>query len=79
MSHNYYIYILTNKSNRTLYVGVTRNIPNCLEKHKKNFTGFAYRYDCNKLVYYEHFTHILDAIAREKQIKNGDGLRKTTS
>jgi putative endonuclease len=69
MQHNYFLYILTNNGRTTLYVGVTNNIPSRILQHKENKKGFAYRYHCFKLIYFEHFTNIEDAIAREKQIK----------
>jgi putative endonuclease len=76
MSHNYFIYILSNKNRTVLYVGVTRNIPNRLAQHKVTRTGFAFRYNCFDLVYYEHFTYIIKAIAREKQIKKWSRIKK---
>lgn len=76
MGHNYFIYILSNKNRTTLYVGVTNNIIRRLSEHKSTKTGFAYRYNCFDLVYYEHFTQILQAIAREKQIKKWSRSKK---
>ncbi len=72
------IYILTNKGNTTLYTGVTSNLVSRLYKHrngtyKKSFTS---KYRLTKLVYYEVFLRIEDAIAREKQIKGGSRLKK---
>ncbi|MDO8998731.1 MAG: GIY-YIG nuclease family protein [Bacteroidota bacterium] len=72
------IYILTNKNNTTLYTGVTSNIVKRLYDHKnvlykKSFTS---KYGLTKLVYYEVFLNIEDAIAREKQIKGGSRLKK---
>ena len=72
------VYILTNKNNTTLYTGVTSNLVSRLYKHrngtyKKSFTS---KYGLTKLVYYEVFLRIEDAIAREKQIKGGSRLKK---
>jgi putative endonuclease len=73
-----FIYIITNKNNTTLYVGVTSNLPNRMEEHKeKRFqNSFSSRYNLNKLVYYEQFQMIGDAIGREKQLKAGSRKSK---
>lgn len=60
---------MTNKS-RTLYTGVTNNLQRRVYEHKeKLIPGFTAKYNINKLIYYEIFTDINSAIAREKQIK----------
>ncbi|MDI9309117.1 MAG: GIY-YIG nuclease family protein [Limnohabitans sp.] len=66
-----FIYIITNKNNTTLYVGVTSNLPQRILEHKEKRypNSFSARYNLNKLVYYESFQMIGDAIGREKQIK----------
>jgi putative endonuclease len=64
------VYILANKRNGTLYTGVTSNLVHGIIK------GFTHDYDCKTLVYYELFDKIIDAIAREKQIKAGTRLKK---
>ncbi len=75
--HQYYVYILTNKGNTVLYVGVTNDLVNRVLQHKqKLMKGFSALYNCNKLVYYEEFQWIDDAIAREKQLKAGSRQRK---
>lgn len=67
---NYYVYILSNKS-KTIYTGVTNNLSRRLYEHKnKLIDGFKKKYNLNKLVYYEEFNSINDAIKREKQLKN---------
>jgi putative endonuclease len=73
-----FIYILTNKNNTTLYVGVTSNIKQRIQQHKDKIhkTSFSVRYNLNKLVYYEAFQEIGDAIAREKQLKAGSRAKK---
>ena len=67
------IYIMTNKNNTVLYTGVTNNISKRVIEHKEKLHdgSFTSRYNINKLVYYEGFDHIEDAISREKQIKAG--------
>lgn len=68
-----FIYIITNKYNTTLYIGVTSNLIQRIEEHKQKRyqNSFSARYNLNKLVYYEAFQMIGDAIRREKQLKGG--------
>lgn len=74
---NYYIYIITNFENTVLYTGVTNNIIKRIDEHKsKTHEGFSSKYRLTKLVYYEIFDYINDAIAREKQIKGGSRRKK---
>jgi putative endonuclease len=69
-SHNYYVYLLTNWNNKLIYVGMTNDLQRRLYEHKhKSVPGFTSRYNVNKLVYFEHTTDVLEAIAREKEIK----------
>ena len=78
MKHGGNVYILTNKNNTTLYTGVTSDLYSRIIEHRtKKFTkSFTSRYNLNKLVYYETFHSIEEAIAREKQIKSGSRLKK---
>ncbi|MEC4005624.1 GIY-YIG nuclease family protein [Flavobacterium sp. SUN052] len=73
-----FIYIITNKNNTTLYIGVTSNLPQRILQHKtKHYKdSFSARYNLDKLVYYESFQMIGDAIAREKQLKAGNRATK---
>ncbi len=74
---NSYIYILTNVTNRVLYVGVTSNLVKRISEHKqKLIKGFTAKYNVDKLVYYEVFEDINEAIKREKQIKSGSREKK---
>ena len=67
---DYYVYILTNDS-KTLYVGVTNNLERRIYEHKHKLRdGFTKKYNLTKLVYFEIFNDINDAIKREKQLKN---------
>jgi len=76
--HQYYVYILTNNLNTVLYVGVTNDLVGRVYQHKqKLFKGFSATYNCNKLVYYEEFQWIQDAIAREKQLKAGSSRKRS--
>ena len=66
-----YVYILTNYNNKVMYVGVTSNLIKRLQEHiVGKYGGFTSKYNVHKLVKYEVFTDIKDAIARESQLKN---------
>ncbi|MCU7614996.1 GIY-YIG nuclease family protein [Chryseobacterium sp. GMJ5] len=73
-----FIYIMTNKNNTVLYTGVTSNLPKRVQEHKEKFheLSFTSKYNLNKLVYWESFQEIGDAIFREKQIKAGSRQKK---
>ncbi len=67
---SYHVYIMTNKNNTVLYVGVTNDIKRrCLEHRTKKFKSFTSRYNVDRLIYYEEFQNVRMAIAREKQLK----------
>jgi putative endonuclease len=72
--HTYYIYIISNKHKTVLYTGVTNNLRIRLSQHKENNAignkTFAAKYHAVYLLYYEKFTWIQEAIAREKEIKH---------
>ena len=71
------IYIITNKRNGTLYVGVTSNLTKRIYEHKNELLkGFSKKYDCKMLVFYELHDTMISAITREKQIKGGSRKRK---
>ena len=78
MSSQYsYVYILTNTTNRVLYVGVTNNLVKRVFQHKQKMVkGFTSKYNTDKLIYYEIFEEINEAIFREKQIKGGSREKK---
>jgi putative endonuclease len=68
---------MTNKNDSMLYVGVTSNLEGRVWEHKNGVNaGFTKKYQCNKLVYYEVYQWIQDAIAREKQLKAGSRQKK---
>lgn len=79
-THNYYVYILTNKMKTVLYTGVTNDLRNRIRFHRENanlnYKAFTSKYKCFYLVYYEHFNNIEQAIAREKQIKGWKRFKK---
>lgn len=73
----YYIYVMTNFENGTLYTGVTNNLVRRVYEHRNKLVeGFTKKYDLNKLVYYEIADTIDVAILREKQIKGGSRKKK---
>lgn len=75
--HRYSVYILSNKHNTVLYVGVTNNLIIRCQQHKSGeIEGFTKRYNIHKLVYFEDFTEILEAIKREKQVKKYSRAKK---
>ncbi len=75
--NNYYVYIITNKTNNVLYTGVTNNLERRIYEHKnKLIKGFSSKYNLNKLVYYEITNDINSAIVREKKIKGGSRKKK---
>lgn len=67
----YYIYILSTENNKVLYIGVTNNLVKRLIEHRKTDNNyFTSKYEVKKLVYFERTKYILNAIKREKQLKN---------
>ena len=67
---SYYVYILANKRNGTLYIGVTHDLNKRVYEHKNNFTeGFTNKYQVHRLVYYETTSENTSALQREKQLK----------
>lgn len=75
--NNYCVYILTNKNNTVLYVGVTNNLTRRIWEHKsKLIEGFTKKYNADNLVYFESFDNPGDAIKREKQLKAGSRKKK---
>ncbi|QQS43324.1 GIY-YIG nuclease family protein [Candidatus Roizmanbacteria bacterium] len=66
---NYYVYIMASGSG-TLYIGMTNDLERRVYEHKHNIIeGFSQKYSCHKLVYYEQYQEVTDAIEREKQLK----------
>ena len=75
---NYYVYILSNVTNTTIYTGVTNDLVRRVYEHKHNLDkgSFATRYSVHKLVYFESTSSRYAAISREKQIKSWNRKRK---
>lgn len=67
----YYVYILSNRPNGVLYIGVTNNLARRVDEHKSEVVkGFTREYDIKQLVFYEVYGEISMALYREKQLKN---------
>ena len=79
MFKRYYTYILTNKYNEVLYIGVTNDLARRVAEHRSGtIPGFTQKYNCHKLVYYEEYSEVEMAIAREKQLKKWSRPKKDT-
>jgi putative endonuclease len=77
MTEQYFVYILTNKNNTVLYVGITSDLLGRVFQHKEQaIKGFTSRYNVDKLVYYEIYEDVYEAISREKQLKAGSRQKK---
>ncbi|MCB0733635.1 MAG: GIY-YIG nuclease family protein [Flavobacteriales bacterium] len=78
MAKKGWVYILTNETNKVLYIGVSSSLKSRIQQHKNNKYpgGFTSRYKCHKLVYIEQWPTIERAIAREKQLKKGPRIKK---
>jgi putative endonuclease len=73
-----WVYVMTNRPNRTLYVGVTANLSRRIWEHQNGvLEGFTKRYGLKRLVYAERYETILEAIAREKALKHWPGPRRS--
>lgn len=76
MKH-YFVYILTNRTDRVLYVGITNNLSRRVREHKSKLVdGFSKKYNLNKLVFFESFNNPVDAISAEKRIKGWTRKKK---
>jgi len=68
--HLYWVYILTNLHRTVLYIGITNNLTRRLHEHRSGRNkGFTKKYNCNILVYFEQYSDVTNAIAREKELK----------
>ena len=74
----YYVYILANATNTTIYVGVTKDLVRRIYEHKNKLdpASFTAKYDIHRLVYFESTSDVQAAIEREKQIKGWNRARK---
>jgi putative endonuclease len=75
--HTYFVYILTNATRRSLYIGVTNALKARIRQHReKAHKGFAAHYNVSRLVYYEVLQYVRAGIAREKQLKGWSRAKK---
>jgi putative endonuclease len=76
--HHYFVYILTNNSRHPLYVGVTNSVRFRHWQHKEEINPSSYtaKYNLKRLVYYERYQYVKNAIAREKQLKGWTRAKK---
>ncbi len=76
-SNSYYVYILTNQNNTTLYIGVTNDLIRRVYEHKNHLVkGFTDKYNISKLIYFEDTNDVYSAISREKQLKKWTRKKK---
>jgi putative endonuclease len=74
--HNYRVYIMASKS-RVLYIGMTNNLERRVYEHQHDLIeGFSRQYRCHRLVYFESYDRVENAIAREKQLKRWNRTKK---
>ncbi len=75
---HYYVYILSNATNKVVYTGVTNDLIRRVHQHKEHIDpdSFTAKYHVDRLVYYEEYGDVRDAIDREKQIKSWNRKRK---
>jgi len=77
LKRTYFVYIMTNEYNTVFYTGVTNDLVRRVFEHKEGLIeGFTKKYNVKKLVYFEIFGDVYEAIAREKQIKGGSRKKK---
>ena len=77
LQRTYYVYILSSQRHGTIYIGVTGNLVRRLEQHKsKQVAGFTADYGVDKLMVYEMYGDVRDAIEREKQLKGWSRKKK---
>lgn len=73
----YYVYILTNKNNTTLYIGITNDLKRRIYEHKNKLVdGFTKKYYLVKLIYFEEYDDVLQSLSREKQLKKWSRIKK---
>jgi putative endonuclease len=75
--YNFGVYIVTNRNHSVLYIGVTNSLSRRTQEHREG-TGanFPAAYRCSKLIYYEQYSDVRDAIARESQLKKWSRIKK---
>ena len=75
--YDFWVYIVTNRNHSVLYIGVTNSLSRRACEHREGAgANFPATYRCNKLVYYEHYTNVDEAITRKTQIKKWSRVKK---
>jgi putative endonuclease len=75
--YNFWVYIVTNTNHSVLYIGMTNDLARRVSEHRSGeIVGFTSIYHCRRLLYYEHYGHVQDAIARETQLKKWSRSKK---
>lgn len=75
--HQYYVYMVSNRWHNVVYIGVTNSLERRMWEHKNGkISGFTKKYNCDQLMYFELYENIVQAIAREKQLKGWSRAKK---
>jgi putative endonuclease len=75
--YDFWVYIVTNQLDSVLYIGMTSDLTRRIGEHRSGeLAGFTADYRCHKLIYYEHYSNVDEAIAREKQLKKWSRAKK---
>src|SRR6266480_4397624 len=75
--YNFWVYMMTNQLESVLYIGMTNNLSRRVTEHRSGeIPGFTRDYKCHKLAYWEHYSDVEEAIAREKQLKKWSRKKK---
>jgi putative endonuclease len=77
--YNFWVYIMTNQHDAVLYIGMTNSLGRRISQHRSGeIAGFTANYRCHKLIYWEHYNDVRDAIERETQLKKWSRAKKIT-
>ena len=75
--YDFWVCIVTNQLDSVLYIGMTNDLARRISEHRSGeLPGFTTDYRCNKLIYYEHYSNVDEAIARETQLKKWSRAKK---
>ena len=75
--YDFWVYIVTNRNHSVLYIGLTNSLSRRVWEHREEIgANFPAAYRCHKLIYYEYYSHVHQAIARESQLKKWSRAKK---
>jgi putative endonuclease len=75
--YDFWIYIVTNRNDSVLYIGITNSLSRRVWEHRNGTAAnFSAAYQCKKLIYYEHYSNVHEALARESQLKKWSRAKK---